>query len=184
MGSSLHLIRRVHLPIRKVPLSNFCGAWESCFKIDGGEKEKKKKKKKSLNHCTESLALLRGLSLSSEEQTTHKTRWFPSAGFIQCTSSHRREPFCPPSTPLFQASTTGPFCSAAGNNLLLPSCSEVTFCPWLDSTRLYRRIAFELAVAFLCPLIRCQGEQCEALQNFSPAKAPCGMAGVGRDGVG
>lgn len=130
-----------------------------------------------MNHCTESLALLRGLSLSSEEQTTHKARWFPSAGFIQCTSSHRREPFCPPSTPLFQASTTGPFCSAAGNNLLLPSCSEVTFCPWLDSTRLYHRIAFELAVAFLCSLIRCQGEQCKALQNFSLAKASCGMAG-------
>lgn len=125
----------------------------------------------------ESLAPLRGLSLSSEEQTTHKARWFPSAGFIQCTSSHRREPFCPPSTPLFQASTTGPFCSVAGNNLLLPSCSEVTFCPWLDSTRLYHRIAFELAVAFLCSLIRCQAEQCKALQNFSPAQAACGMAG-------
>lgn len=82
-----------------------------------------------LNRCTESAAPLRGLFLSPQEQTAHKARWFPSAGCIQCTSSHRREPFCPPPTPPFQASTTGPFCSAAGNNLLLPSCSEVTFCP-------------------------------------------------------
>lgn len=82
-----------------------------------------------LNRCTESAAPLRGLFLSPQEQTAHKARWFPSAGCIQCTSSHRREPFCPPSTPPFQASTMGPFCSAAGNNLLLPSCSEVTFCP-------------------------------------------------------
>lgn len=98
----------------------------------------------------------------------------PSAAWSQCTSSCRQEPFCPLSFPAplhFLPPTSGPLCFVARNNLLLPSCSEVTFCPWLDSTRLYQGIAFELAVAFLCRLIRCQGEQCKALQNSSVAQA-------------
>lgn len=36
-------------------------------------------------------------------------------------------------------------CYVAGNNLLLPSCSEVTSCPWLDRAKSYHTIVFELA---------------------------------------
>lgn len=36
-------------------------------------------------------------------------------------------------------------CYVARNNLLLPSCSEVTSCPWLDRAKSYHTIVFELA---------------------------------------
>lgn len=42
------------------------------------------------------------------------------------------KPFCPPFSPApphFLPPTSGPLCFVARNNLLLPSCSEVTFCP-------------------------------------------------------
>lgn len=47
-------------------------------------------------------------------------------------------PLCPPPPQRL-------LCYVAGNNLLLPSCSEVTFCPWLDRAKSYHTIVFELA---------------------------------------
>lgn len=71
----------------------------------------------------------------------HPDRWFPSAGFFQFTSSRHRQPLFPPLSPPPQRL----LCYVAGNNLLLPSCSEVTFCPWLDRAKSYHTIVFELA---------------------------------------
>lgn len=87
----------------------------------------------------------------------------------------------PPAPPHSLPSTSGPLCFVARNNLLLPSCSEVTSCPWLDSTRPYHQTAFELAVAFLCGLIRCQGGQWRALHNSGVARPRAGV-GAGRLG--
>lgn len=169
------MLDKTCLPVGKVPFSNSLVPGNAAFKLGRGEERRKKKKvwiiaQSHWPHWGGFLSLLKNRPRTKPDGS----RLLALFNALPPTDG---SPFALLPPPLFQASTTGPFCSVAGNNLLLPSCSEVTFCPWLDSTRLYHRIAFELAVAFLCSLIRCQGEQCEALQNFSPAQASCGMAG-------
>lgn len=84
---------------------------------------------KSLNHCMESLAPLRGLSRLLKNRPRTEPDGSRLLALFNALPPTDGSPFAllPPLP--FQASTMEPFCSVAGNNLLLPSCSEVTFCP-------------------------------------------------------